>query len=175
MVNFTSIEILNTDKKEVFQQAASLLFNNNFQLIDLDITRPWGFFLSVSESQAEHFIKIFYSGVDIKGIDPKLPLRPKLLGIAPNKRLSWQYHRRRSEIWRCIGGSFEAVSSQTDKETTPKTVNVGDVVAFGQGIRHRGVGKDNWSIVAEIWQHMNPENPSDEDDIIRLQDDFGRN
>jgi len=27
---------------------------------------------------------------------------------------------------------------------------------------------------AEIWQHTDKNNPSDEDDIIRVQDDFGR-
>ena len=26
---------------------------------------------------------------------------------------------------------------------------------------------------AEIWQHTDEDNPSDEDDIIRVQDDFG--
>lgn len=29
-------------------------------------------------------------------------------------------------------------------------------------------------IVAEIWQHTDLENSSDEEDIVRLQDDFGR-
>jgi hypothetical protein len=29
-------------------------------------------------------------------------------------------------------------------------------------------------LVAEIWQHTDPENPSDEDDIVRVSDDFGR-
>ena len=27
---------------------------------------------------------------------------------------------------------------------------------------------------SEIWQHTDADNPSDEDDIIRVQDDFGR-
>jgi hypothetical protein len=29
-------------------------------------------------------------------------------------------------------------------------------------------------MIAEIWQHTDAEQPSDEDDMIRLQDDFGR-
>jgi mannose-6-phosphate isomerase len=29
-------------------------------------------------------------------------------------------------------------------------------------------------LIAEIWQHTDSENPSDEDDIIRVSDDFGR-
>jgi len=34
-------------------------------------------------------------------------------------------------------------------------------------------GIDGWGVVAEIWQHT-ASNPSDEEDIERLQDDFGR-
>jgi hypothetical protein len=29
-------------------------------------------------------------------------------------------------------------------------------------------------MIAEIWQHTNADQPSDEDDIVRVQDDFGR-
>jgi len=29
-------------------------------------------------------------------------------------------------------------------------------------------------LVAEIWQHTDPKHPSNEEDIVRLQDDFGR-
>jgi hypothetical protein len=42
------------------------------------------------------------------------------------------------------------------------------------GQRHRLIGLDQWGVVAEIWQHTDSENPSDESDIVRLQDDFGR-
>jgi len=43
-----------------------------------------------------------------------------------------------------------------------------------KGERHRLIRLDSWGVVAEIWQHTDKEEPSDEDDIIRLQDDFGR-
>jgi hypothetical protein len=33
---------------------------------------------------------------------------------------------------------------------------------------------DGWGIVAEIWRHTDVENPSNEEDIVRVQDDFGR-
>ena len=29
-------------------------------------------------------------------------LSPKILIVNPNSKLSWQYHHRRAEIWRCI-------------------------------------------------------------------------
>ena len=43
-----------------------------------------------------------------------------------------------------------------------------------KGERHRLIGLSEWGIIAEIWQHTDAENPSNEDDIVRLQDDFGR-
>ena len=54
------------------------------------------------------------------------------------------------------------------------TLNEGDQVKLKQGERHRLVGLKDQALVAEIWQHIEPNNPSNEDDIIRLQDDFGR-
>jgi len=162
------------NKAVVFQQAANILLKNSFRLIDLDITRPWGFFLSVDEDQADKFIKEFYAGIELPGIDTSLPLRPKFLGIQPNKRLSWQYHDRRAEIWHCLSGSFELITSDTDEEGNPQKVATGQVVSIAQGMRHRGVGLENWALVAEIWQHTDPSNPSAEDDIVRVQDDFGR-
>jgi len=49
-----------------------------------------------------------------------------------------------------------------------------EIVHLAKGQRHRLVGLDGWGIVAEIWQHTDASNPSDENDIVRLQDDFGR-
>jgi hypothetical protein len=41
-------------------------------------------------------------------------------------------------------------------------------------MRHRLVGLGDWGVLAEIWQHTDLQNPSDEEDIVRLQDDYGR-
>lgn len=162
------------DKTEVFQQAARILLSRGFRLIDLDITRPWGFFLSVDESQANKFIDEFYSGVELNDTDASLSLRPKFLGIAPNQKLSWQYHHRRSEVWRTLVGSYDLIISTTDEETAPATIQESEVVDIPKGMRHRGAGLDEWALVAEIWQHTDPEKPSNEEDIIRLQDNYGR-
>jgi hypothetical protein len=48
------------------------------------------------------------------------------------------------------------------------------VITLAQGERHRLVGLDVQGVIAEIWQHTDANHPSDEDDIIRVQDDFGR-
>ena len=49
----------------------------------------------------------------------------------------------------------------------------GDQVKLGQGERHRLIGLTDYGIVAEIWQHTEKV-PSDEEDIVRVQDDFKR-
>lgn len=162
------------DKSKVFQQSARILLSKGFRVIDLDITKPWGFYLSVDESQAPEFIKTFYSENELAGINTSLSLRPKFLGIAPKQRLSWQYHHRRSEKWKTLAGSYDLVMSMTDEEGQPRTINEDEVIDIGQGTRHRAVGRDQWALIAEIWQHTDQSNPSDEADIIRLQDDFGR-
>ena len=51
----------------------------------------------------------------------------------------------------------------------------GDFIRLKKGERHRLVGLEDFCVVAEIWQHTDSNNPSDENDIIRVQDDFGRN
>ena len=50
----------------------------------------------------------------------------------------------------------------------------GDQITLTQGERHRLIGLDDYGVVAEIWQHTDKKNPSDEEDIVRVQDDFGR-
>jgi len=106
---------------------------------------------------------------------PAAKLSPKILVVAPGKRLSWQYHHRRAEIWKLIGGEAQIMTSDDDEESMIVDLHKGDVVQLAKGVRHRLIGAESgWGIVAEIWQHTDPENPSDETDIIRLQDDFGR-
>ena len=94
--------------------------------------------------------------------------------VAPEKRLSWQYHFRRAEIWKLIGGVASVVTSNTDEEKDLAELKIGDIIQLKQGERHRLIGLSGWGIIAEIWRHTDPSNPSDESDIVRLQDDFGR-
>ena len=101
-------------------------------------------------------------------------LSPKILIVKPNARLSWQYHHRRAEIWRVYKGECGIIRSKTDKENEMKTYVEGDQIKLKQGERHRLIGLDDYCLVAEIWQHTDINNPSNEEDIVRVQDDFGR-
>jgi len=48
------------------------------------------------------------------------------------------------------------------------------LITLKQGERHRLIGLNDFGVVAEIWQHTDVNNPSDENDIVRIQDDYGR-
>jgi len=163
-----------TEKSEVFGYVENYIRDLGFSIVNKDQNRPWGGFLVLDEAQAPKFIETFFSHLspgDFEGFDK---LSPKILLVAPGKRLSWQYHHRRAEIWKVIGGSAAIVVSDTDEETPARSLSTGDVISLNRGERHRLIGVDEYGIVAEIWQHTDAGNPSDEDDIIRVQDDFGR-
>jgi Mannose-6-phosphate isomerase len=163
-----------TSRDIVFTLVKNFLEKKGFKIINMDKDRPWGGFFVIDEGQATKFKKEFFEAVPKKKEEEKGKLSPKILIVAPNKRLSWQYHFRRSEIWKLIGGEAGVVRSDNDKEGSLETKKINDVIALKQGERHRLVGLNNWGIIAEIWQHTDTDNPSDENDIVRVQDDFGR-
>jgi mannose-6-phosphate isomerase-like protein (cupin superfamily) len=161
-------------KEQIFKSVATLLAEANFTIVDKDESRPWGGFYVIDEAQAPQFAKHFFPGENLDEIKITNKLSPKILIVAPHKRLSWQYHRRRAEIWKCISDKVSVATSDTDEHTHTYVLNNGDIIKLGTGKRHRLIGMDQWGIVAEIWQHTDESNPSDEDDIIRLQDDYNR-
>lgn len=158
----------------VFARIADLLKQLGFTIVKEDKNRPWGGFYVIDETQAPEFAKHFFPEEDFDQLKISEKLSPKILMVAPHKRLSWQYHHRRAEIWRCIEGQVGVVTSLTDEEADKHILEVGDKIKLPQGKRHRLMGLDGWGVVAEIWQHTDAEHPSDEEDIVRLQDDFGR-
>jgi len=158
----------------VFEKVKGLLTFSKFSIIKQDLARPWGGFFVIDESQSEKFAKHFFPEEDFEALKISEKLSPKILMVAPGKRLSWQYHHRRAEIWRCIEGEVSVATSHTDEETEKHILKVGDKIKLKQGQRHRLIGLHGWGVVAEIWQHTDAADPSDEDDIVRLQDDFGR-
>jgi mannose-6-phosphate isomerase len=162
-------------KEEVFEQVNSFLVENGFTIVDKDFERPWGGFFVIDEDQARRFSHLFFPTKEVVLSQMVGKLSPKILIVQPNKRLSWQYHFRRSEIWKLVAGKAGVVTSMTDDERDVEELKVNKVIELPQGLRHRLVGLDgSWGMIAEIWQHTDRANPSDENDIVRLQDDFGR-
>lgn len=164
------------DKSTVFDAVESYIISLSLEIDEVDDQRPWGGYFGIAHESEDKFIDIFYSDVDKERIFKHgRNLRPKILILEPEKRLSWQYHNRRAEMWKCLNGPVGVIISETnDLPGNQEILNSGDIIHHDRGIRHRMIGKENWGIVAEIWQHIDPKNPSDEKDIVRLEDDFGR-
>jgi mannose-6-phosphate isomerase-like protein (cupin superfamily) len=158
----------------IFQTIQNQLQKNQFIIVSKDHDRPWGGFFVIAEKQAQEFANQYFDGLDVSTLKRGGALSPKILVVAPNKRLSWQYHHRRAEIWRVIQGQAGVKRSPNDNEGEVEILNVGDTITLQQGERHRLIGLDDYAVIAEIWQHTDANYPSDEDDIVRVQDDFGR-
>jgi mannose-6-phosphate isomerase-like protein (cupin superfamily) len=161
-------------KEEVFHSVQQYIDQQGFTVVSKDFERPWGGFFVLDESDADKFIASYFPGYTKAALTIGDKLSPKFLVVAPGQRLSWQYHFRRAEIWRVLKNAVKIATSKTDVQDEPKVYNEGEIIVLQQGERHRLIGHDTYGIVAEIWQHTDPQHPSDEDDIVRLQDDFGR-
>ncbi len=159
------------NKSIVFDTTENFLTESGFQIINKDSERPWGGFFVIDEAQSDKFFKEFFPN---ERVNFQKKISPKFLIVEPGKRLSWQYHFRRAELWRVITGDVGIITSKTDTESGLKKYRPDSIIKLKKGERHRLIGLVNWGVVAEIWQHTDKDHPSDEEDIVRLQDDFGR-
>lgn len=161
-------------KQAVMTAIEAKLFELDLTVASHDFSRPWGGFFVIEENLAPRFIQLFFPHLNPSDLMIGGKLSPKILVVAPQQRLSWQYHFRRAEIWKLVHGVAGIVTSETDVQTDVKALAIGEIVKLKQGQRHRLVGMNGWGMIAEIWQHTDANNPSNEEDIVRLQDDFGR-
>ncbi len=136
--------------------------------------KPWGSYLRLSEDSLPAFIDAYWPEIIDKLDNTNLRFDPKILLIAPGARLSLQYHHRRHEHWRVLAGPLKIIRGSDGSSLHEKIYNMGETVEIPCGYWHRIAGLSGWSVVAEIWEHTSPENPSDEEDIIRVEDDFSR-
>lgn len=149
-----------------------------YTVADIDDARPWGGFVRFDYADGDRFVTEFFPDVDPVAArlgNPEAELSPKILLVEPNHRLSWQLHHRRAERWVFLTSG--AYYKSTDPAQMGDVVYAapGDVVQFEAGECHRLVGDANAiTLVAEIWQHTDASQPSDEEDIVRLQDDYKR-
>jgi mannose-6-phosphate isomerase len=153
-----------------FKKIENEIIAKGFKIFSKDFKRPWGGFLVIDESQAQDFANIFFDGINVEALKIGGKLSPKILIVSPNSKLSWQYHHRRAEIWRKVG-----ISRSFDNIEKPvKILNEKDQIKLKKGERHRLIGLDDYAVISEIWQHTDPDHPSDENDIVRISDDYGR-
>ncbi|WP_299819739.1 phosphoheptose isomerase [uncultured Pontibacter sp.] len=162
------------DKQTLFSEVEKELANLGFKIEKKDLSRPWGGFFVIEEEQAPRFAETYFNQMPVEDLKIAGKLSPKILIVAPDKRLSWQYHHRRAEIWKVLKGEVGVVTSDTDEEGELQKLAPEALITLKQGERHRLVGLSEWGVLAEIWRHTDADKPSDEEDIVRVQDDFGR-
>lgn len=166
-----------TPKQEIIDTVVAHAKENGYTIYEIDGGRPWGAYIRFDDADADRFVAEFFPGLSPEEARLGLPeagLSPKLLLVWPKQRLSWQYHNRRAERWHFLtAGRY--VRSVTDTLTDTMLATPGTVIQLQTGERHRLVGLDDGLvIVAEIWQHSDPSQHSDEADIVRLSDDYQR-
>jgi mannose-6-phosphate isomerase len=108
--------------------------------------RPWGNYLVLDDSQSDHKVK--------------------RIEIAPGKRLSYQVHARRSEHWFVVSGVVTVTLDGNIREVHP-----GQSVEIPVGTKHRG---ENCTSQPAVFIEVQRGDYFGEDDIVRLEDDFGR-
>jgi mannose-6-phosphate isomerase len=90
----------------------------------------------------------------------------KQIVVKPGKRLSYQMHARRSEHWFLVRGN--GVVTLNDARID---VAAGAAVDIGLGASHR---IENTGAVDLVFVEVQHGEYFGEDDIVRLEDDFGR-
>ena len=85
----------------------------------------------------------------------------KIITVKPDVKLSLQSHKHRDETWIVLDGQIKVVLDDKTYQTKP-----GDKFLIKRGQKHRLIGPGR---ILEI-----SHGEFDEDDIIRYEDDFGR-
>jgi mannose-6-phosphate isomerase len=165
-------------KTEIRSQVEDWIVSHNFRIDSFDFERPWGGYFVLSTDSQKLFIHEFFTDIEaelVDQIESGLLLNTKFLVVAPGARLSWQYHNRRSEEWQVTSeDSVFVARSSMDAEVQPKEYLYASRISLAKGERHRLIGGTEWGVVAEIWRHTDKAKPSEESDIVRLQDDYKR-
>jgi len=107
--------------------------------------RPWGTFTVLDEAD----------GFKVKRIE-----------VLPGKRLSYQKHAQRAEHWFVVAGTAKVTLD--DREMI---VPAGQAIDIGIGAAHR---VENPGAEMLVFIEVQRGGYLGEDDIVRLQDDFGR-
>jgi len=153
------------------------MVDHGYTVVERNDQKPWGAYLRFSNDEADSFVDEFFPGLtpsDARLGNEGAELSPKILIVSPNQRLSWQYHNLRAERWAFLtDGLYD--KSMTDQEEGVQTVRAGETVQFSAQERHRLIGRAAaYTLVTEIWQHLDSHNLSSEEDVVRLADDYSR-
>jgi len=90
----------------------------------------------------------------------------KSIHVSPGKRLSYQRHQKRSEHWYVTQGTGEVTL-----DGKVQLVSAGTIIQVPQGMLHR---ISNTGTIELIFIEVQTGSYFGEDDIERVEDDFGR-
>jgi len=99
-------------------------------------------------------------------LDDEATFKVKRIEVLPGKRLSYQRHARRSEHWFIVHGDARVTLDGVERDVTS-----GDTVDIPVGTDHRIQNPSDQLVVFVEVQHGDY---FGEDDIVRLEDDYGR-
>ena len=108
--------------------------------------RPWGMYVVLDDAAPDHKVK--------------------RIVVEPDKRLSYQQHAKRSEHWFVVSGTATVILNGTEHQVGP-----GHSIDIPVGTAHRCENRTESQVVFVEVQHGTY---FGEDDIVRLEDDFGR-
>lgn len=160
-------------KEQIISRVSEFTEQMGYEVVELNDQKPWGAYWKINEDQVEEFVRDFFPNLKKEELGEGT-LSPKFLLVAPNQKLSWQYHDRRAEVWSVVTGPVAISMSQNNQEIAPAFYFEGEMVKIDQGMRHRLISNGNWGLVAEIWKHTDQSQLSDEEDIVRLADEYQR-
>lgn len=177
-INLVSLAVTR-NKEDILSELIRQAERFNYTVVDVDINKPWGGYVRFDAASAEDFAKNFFPQLDMQSIRlgrRDVDLSPKFLLVKPGARLSWQVHARRAELWHYLTPGGYHKSNKAEHQGDLYSAPAGTEVQFSQGECHRLVGTEpsTYTLVAEIWQHTDHDNHSDENDIVRLDDDYRR-
>ncbi len=92
------------------------------------------------------------------------PSTVKIITVKPNEAFSLQYHNKREEWWRILAGSGKLIIGAKELAT-----KAGDEHFIGKGAKHRATAGPAGLTFLEI-----AFGEFDENDIVRLEDKYGR-
>ena len=91
----------------------------------------------------------------------------KRIEVLPGKRLSYQRHSRRAEHWYVVRGTAKVTLNRVEK-----LVNAGEAIDIARETAHRVENPHADELLVFIETQTG--DYFGEDDIVRLEDDFGR-
>lgn len=88
----------------------------------------------------------------------------KIIDVNPNSKLSLQYHTKRSEYWLVLNGNGQVQIEDDFFEAIQ-----GEEYFIRKGLKHRIIAGNKGLSILEVSM-----GEVDEDDIVRLEDDYNR-